>query len=99
MDLAPPRPYVGRRMHVLLLLTALLGALTGLGSEARGGESRLARAEGQVVAIAAAQVAPTASSYRPVAEAPVPLRVAPPTPVGAFPPARPAPLATVKLLE
>lgn len=99
MDLAAPGHYVGPLMQVLLLLTALMSALTGVFAGARADDSRLARAEAPLVAAAEAVAAVPAVVLRPASVLPSVAASA------AFvPPPRPAglpafALATVRLLE
>jgi hypothetical protein len=86
-------------MQVLLFLTALLSALTGVIAGPHGDESRLARAEQRLVGVVA-EVAPAASvALRPLAGfAPLVRKVA--LPYGRAPvPTRPTLVGTVLLIE
>lgn len=84
-------------MQVLLFLTALLSALTGVVAGPRADDSRLAHAQQSLIAVAEAVAPASAAAVRPAPAAPALVRTMLfPTQA---PPARPAPLATVKLVE
>lgn len=83
-------------MQVLLFLTALLSAMTGVAAGARADDMRVARAEERLV-VAAAAIAPAAASAPcPVRPRPLLVRATALPFQASF---RPAPLATIRLIE
>lgn len=86
-------------MQVLLFLTALLSALTGIAAGPGADESRLGRAEERLVAALQVIAPAAAAAIRPSQPLP-PLAISVTGNLKASsPPVRPAPLATVKLIE
>ena len=86
------------RMQVLLFLTALLSALSGVVAGPTVDESRRTHAQEQLIATVAAVAPARQSIVRPVQAAPSLARMILPGRI-AVSPARPAPLSTVKFLE
>ena len=70
VDVLPSRPYVPGAMRVLLFLSVLLSALTGVGASARAPGVAQAVAERSVQALAVAPAKRTAQA-RPLAELPL----------------------------
>jgi hypothetical protein len=75
MDCFAHAPYVRARMNLLLLLSALLSALTGIGGSVRSPDVAQAVA-GQSVAVAATTVRRMMTTHRPANAAPRATRIA-----------------------
>ena len=86
-------------MEFLLVLSALLSALTGAFTGPRDGEARPSQAEAQLVAIAQAGAPVKAAALRPVQAVPPIARLSRQVPDIAPAPALLAPLAFIRLIE
>ena len=86
-------------MEFLLVLSALLSALTGAFTGPRAGETRLDRAEAQLVAIAEIAAPAKAAVERPQQALPSVVRLSAYVPEPAPMPAGSAPLAFIRLIE
>ena len=86
-------------MEFLLVLSALLSALTGALTGPRAGETRLDRAEAQLVAIAEIAAPAKAAAERPQQALPAIVRLTAYIAESAPAPALSAPLAFVRLIE
>ncbi|MFN3726868.1 MAG: hypothetical protein ACK4SZ_11260 [Allosphingosinicella sp.] len=86
-------------MEFLLVLSALLSALTGAFTGPRDGEARLGQAEAQLIAAAEAGAPIRTAALRPVQALPSIARLSGYWPEIAPAPALPAPLAFVRLIE
>lgn len=86
-------------MEFLLVLSALLSALTGAFTGPRDGEARPSQAQAQLIAVAEAGAPLRAAAQRPVQALPAIARLSSHAPVLAAVPALPAPLAFIRLIE
>ena len=86
-------------MEFLLVLSALLSALTGAFTGPRDGEARPSQAEAQLVAFAQAGAPAKVAALRPVQPLPPIARLSSQVPETAPAPALLAPLAFIRLIE
>ena len=99
MDLGAPGHYVARAMEFLLILSAMLSAVTGAFTGARAPEARLHHQAAQIVAVAEPSAETAVVAERVAAVSPAIGALAAPPALRAFAIAAPAALLTVRLIE
>lgn len=99
MDLGAPGHYVARAMEFLLILSAMLSAVTGAFTGARAPEARLHHQAAQIVAVAEPSAETAVVAERVAAALPAIGALEAPPALSAFAIAAPAALLTVRLIE
>ncbi len=99
MDLGARRHYVAPAMEFLLILSAMLSAVTGAFTGARAPEARLHQQAAQIVVVAEPSAETAVVAERIVAALPALGALAAPPALRPFALAAPAPLFAVRLIE